>query len=257
MSLFKHNDFLFKLTTPDYEIPVFGFKVGELRLVNSLDVDENSIPFTELTTYLGNMDIKICTFRGEESINVVRLLQDVDFKFVSTYNKVICTKEDFKEIPNTTNFNIDLARELDYEDILEIEKTVLDYSTFSIDSLIEVDKASIRNAIRVKSHFKKKNHRIYVTRKDGKIVGFIQFLVDIDNKKADTLNLGIHPDYQSMGIGKSLFSDTISGIFKEGCELVTSDFSTQNIGSGRLHFLCNFKLEAQEIHLRYYIKSKK
>jgi ribosomal protein S18 acetylase RimI-like enzyme len=240
------------LSTPHYELPVFGYKVGELRVIKNTQDTTDYIPFTEFKGYIKENGIRICTFRGKENIHIIRLLESIGFQFVSTYNVVNCSKEEFAEIKTDGKIKIELANQKDYEKILEIERTVFDASTFSIDPLIEEEIASKRNAIRVKSHFNKPNHRIYISRVDNNIAGFIQFIADIENKKADTLNAGIHPQYQNMKIGKALFSKAFKTLFDEGCEMITSDYSTQNIGSGKLHILCNFRIIHQEIHLRYF-----
>jgi ribosomal protein S18 acetylase RimI-like enzyme len=252
MTFFKHNNYNFRLSIPEYELPVFGYKVGELRLTENIENENKILPFSEITVYLKEQEIKICTFRGKENIHIIRLFENAGFKFVSTYNIVKCVKEEFAEIQTSKNVKVCLASIDEYDKILDIERTVLDASTFSIDPLIDKNIASKRNAIRVQSHFNKPNHRIYITRINNDIAGFIQFDVDIKNKKADTLNAGIHPAYQNMKIGKALFSEAFKILFEEGCEIITSDYSTQNIGSRKLHLLCNFRIVNQEIHLRYF-----
>jgi ribosomal protein S18 acetylase RimI-like enzyme len=252
MTVFKHNNYYFNLSIPVYELPVFGFNVGELRLIEN--IENKSFLFSDFKAHLKEQEIKICTFRGKENIHIIRLLESIGFKFVSTYNIVECYKKEFAEIETNNKVKICLANTSDFDKTLEIEKTVLDFSTFSIDPLIDGNIASKRNSIRVQSHFAKPNHRIYVSKINNKITGFIQFNVDIKNKKAETLNAGVNPEYQKMEIGKALFSKAFKILFKEGCEIITSDYSTQNIGSGRLHILCNFRIVDQEVHLRYFSK---
>lgn len=248
------DDFLnFQLLTPDYEVPVFGYKVGELRLLDGVIPDNSILPLSEFETYLSDNNIRICTFRGKENIHVIQLLEKIGFKFISTYNIVECERGEFAEIQKDQEYKISIATPDDYDDILEIEKTVQDYSTFSIDHLIDDKIASVRNSIRVKSHFTKPNHRIYVVKVNNVIAGFIQFVVDIKNKRAETLNAAIHPEFQKVKIGKSLFSDAFKTLFKEGCKIITSDYSSQNIGSAKLHKMCKFRIVDQEIHLRYYL----
>lgn len=251
--IFVENNLKFQLSTPQYELPVFGFPVGELRLLQNSNINEQILPISEFTNYLKSEKIKLCTFRGREDIKVCRILESIGFIFISTYNVVECYKEEFKEIKNESNYCISLASKEEFDRIIEIEGTVKDYSTFSIDPLISDDKSSKRNILRVKSHFKKDNHRIYVVRIKDTIAGFIQFKVDFVNKRAYTLNAAIHPDFQRMRIGKTLFSDSFKTMFDEGCEVIASDYSTQNIGSAKLHQLCNFKIIDQEIHFRYFL----
>jgi ribosomal protein S18 acetylase RimI-like enzyme len=253
MIFFKKFDLYYQLTTPGYELPVFGHKVGELRLVNNSE-NQEYLPFSDLIPYLITNDINICTFRGKEDIGVIRTLESVGFKFVSSYNTVECTKEGFTEIKNSQAYKVTAANIEDFNEILEIEKCVQDYSTFSVDPLIDRKIASERNMIRVKSHFNKTNHRIYIVKIKNRIAGFIQFDVDLGNSKAYTLNAAIHPDFQKMDIGKSLFSYSFKSIFSEGCNIIFSDYSIQNIGSTKLHDLCNFKTIEREIHLRYFNK---
>lgn len=254
MTVFKHNNYIFKLDIPEYDLPVFGYKVGELRLTENIENENKILSFSEITAYLKEQEIKICTFRGDENIHIIRLLENTGFKFVSTYNIVKCYKKEFEEIKTGKNVKICLACKDEFNKILDIERKVSDASTFSIDPLIDKSITSKRNAIRVQSHFNKPNHRIYISKIDNNIIGFIQFDVDIKNKKADTLNAGIHPEYQNMKIGKALFSEAFKLLFQEGCEVITSDYSTQNIGSRKLHLLCNFRIVDQEIHLRYFSK---
>jgi ribosomal protein S18 acetylase RimI-like enzyme len=240
------------MTIPDYELPVFGFKVGELRFSENIEDNVELLPFSGIKDYLKEKEIKICTFRGKENIHIIRLLENIGFKFVSTYNKGSWYKEDFPEIKMNESVEICLATTNDYDKVLDIERTVLDFSTFSVDPLIDEKITSKRNSIRVKSHFSKPNHRIYISKINNNIVGYFQFDVNVKNKKADALNAGIHTDYQKMKIGRALFSGALKILFKEGCEVITSDYSTQNIGSGKLHLLCNFRITDQEIHLRYF-----
>jgi GNAT superfamily N-acetyltransferase len=249
--VFYENRLYFRLTTPEYELPVFGYRVGELRLIEeAINGEVNSM--SELKNYLTNNEIKICTFRGPEEINAIRLIENIGFRFVSTYNQVECKKEEFKEIKTQTNYEINVADSQEFEEILQIEKLISDFSTFSIDPLIDSNITSQRNMIRVKSHFKKENHRIYVVKINGRIAGFIQFVLDVRNEIAHTLNAAIHPDYQKVNIGKTLFSNSFKAVFNEGCNIITSDYSTQNIGSAKLHTMCNFRTVKQELHFRYF-----
>jgi ribosomal protein S18 acetylase RimI-like enzyme len=249
--VFYKNLLNFRLSTPEYELPVFGYRVGELRLIEEA-INEEAKPISELINYLKSNEIKTCTFRGPEEINAIRLIENIGFRFVSTYNQVECKIEEFKEIKTQTNYETNIADSQEFEEILQIEKLVNDFSTFSIDPLIDSCIASQRNMIRVKSHFKKENHRIYIVKINGKIAGFIQFVLDVSNKIAHTLNAAIHPDYQKANIGKTLFSNSFKAIFNEGCNIITSDYSIQNIGSAKLHTMCNFRIVKQELHFRYF-----
>ncbi len=253
MTVFKKSKWFFELKTPEYEIPVFGFRVGELRLNESPSSNAKVMYLKDLQRHLVKQDIKICTFRGKEDIMVIRLLEDLGFKFVSTYNVVECSEFDFKAIFKDTSYNIDIANENEYNEILRIIELVKDYSSFSIDPRINEKTAAKRNVIRVKSHFNKNGHRIYVVRIDGIVAGFIQFVIDWPNRIAHTMNAAVNPTYQKAKIGKTLFSDSFQSIFTEGCNSITSDYSTQNIGSVRLHQLCNFKIIRQDIHFRFYL----
>lgn len=256
MILFKHNDLVFELSTPEYELPVFGFKIGELRLINASIPNTTNfdiIPLSGIINYFTEHNIRICTFRGKEDIKVVRELEKCGFLFVSSYNVVECAKNDFRHINIVSKFNVEVAKESDFDEILAIEKLVKDYSTFSIDPLISDNASSSRNVIRVRSHFSKKNHRIYIVKVDSIIAGFIQFVVDYEKRIAHTLNAAIRPEYQGNNIGKVLFSDSFKAIFSDNCDLITSDYSTQNIGSARLHEKCNFKIIRQDIHLRLFL----
>lgn len=251
---FYEDNLRFKLTTPEYELPVFGYKVGELRLVENIDNTTELLPFSEFKTYLVENEIKICTFRGKENIHVIRILESIGFKFVSTYCIAECYKDEFKEIKNT-KFKICLANSNDFSEILDIASAVSDYSSFSIDPLINKKLVSKRNSLRTQSIFKKDNHRIYVVKINEHIGGFIQFIVDIKNKRVYTQSAAIHPNFQKMNIGKSLFSETCKAFFQEGFEvIINNSFSTQNLGSSKLHMLCNFKIIDHEIHLRYFSK---
>lgn len=252
---FNEQELEFELKIPEYEIPVFGYKVGELRLIPKSSDDIDILPFSGLTQYLADNEIKICTFRGTENIRIIRLLESVGFKFVSTYCIAECKKHEFTELSSSGLLNIQKATPDDYDEILRISSSVSDYSTFAIDPMI--DKAIIvkRNAARTKSIFKKPNQCVYFVKIDGVIAGFIQYDIDLENKTAYTQSAAVHPDYQKRKVGESLFSQSIKTLLAEDIELlVNNSFSTQNIGSSKLHMKCNFKIVDHEIHMRYFNK---
>ena len=63
--LFRAGKYYFSINVPDYETPVFGYKVGELRNENFREGEKFEIvSLKALQQFLKESDIQICTFRG-------------------------------------------------------------------------------------------------------------------------------------------------------------------------------------------------
>ncbi|MBT7790862.1 MAG: hypothetical protein HN757_18545, partial [Calditrichaeota bacterium] len=255
MSYFQDNLQIYKLKIPEYETPVFGHKVGELRIV---DKDDRVIPagdiraLKHLESLMFKEDMKFCTFRGDEELNVVRSLQDAGFVFVSSYADVMCNRADFRGLEVVREFGFSQAAREDFTEILDVEYKVFDYSSFQVDPNIDPEKAKQRNCKRVESSFNKSGHVIYCLRVKQKIVGFLQFVLDEKRKEAVCANGAIHPDYQGYSLGAILYSKSFSEVFSLGYEVIKSGYSFQNKAMANIFSSMNFVLSRSEIHLRKY-----
>ena len=256
MEYFRHENYIFKLTTPKYEVPIFGYNIGELRLIQNIEFKQKEREIVEiknLDKYIIENEIMICTYRGQEEINIIRLLMELGFIFVGTFNEVYCLKEEFISIDYKKDFGFSIARTNEFDEILNLEGKVFDYSTFQIDPLIDAEIASKRNVSRVESYFNRNGHLIFVVRLKNRIVGFQQFIVDDEKSEATSVNAAIHPNFQNLSLGVVLYSKSFSNIFKNDINIIKAGFSNQNISSSNILYFHNFKLDHQEIHLRKYI----
>jgi ribosomal protein S18 acetylase RimI-like enzyme len=252
-SIFKADEFYFRLSVPEYEIPVFGYKIGELRRV-FLRGDEsfNVVDLSELRTFLNEIEIRICTFRGEEDITVTRLLQDLGFLFVGTYKTVECEKKSFKKFKINSDLQVTGLDVHEFDQVIELENDVMDFSTFQLDLLVDASISALRNVERVKSYFNRSNHKIFVMRNGETVIGFLQFLVDTDSKIAECVNGAIHKNFQNLFFGPILYSESFNNVFKLGIEKIIGGFSTQNTRVNKLFSQFNFRITDEEIHLRLF-----
>ena len=145
-----------------------------------------------------------------------------------------------------------LAKDNDFEEVLNLEKEVMDFSTFQIDPLIDSEVASQRNVIRVKSYFNNPNHRLYVVRKGEDIIGFLQFVVDFEKGEANCVNGAIAKEYQGLFVGPKLYSYAFKSVFDLGIYKIFGGYSAQNKPVVKLFSACNFRIIGEEIHLRLY-----
>lgn len=254
--LFGKDKWLFELTVPEYETANFGGKMGELRLVSKLPeefIQYNIDPIDDIYFTLLHDEILACTFRGKEEINIIRCLNELGFMFVATYNTVSCVVSEFKEIETGHQWDLSIAKESEFDDLLKIELSVFDYSTFQIDPVFPNEITSKRNVMRVKHHFDNPKHCAYIIKVKEKIIGFLQFLIDEEQRSADLVNVAIVPSMQGVGIGKILFSNTFRDIFSSGINQITAGYCVQNIVMGVMLKVFNFKIIDHEIHLRLHV----
>lgn len=246
---FKEDKLIFHVTTPLYEVPIFGDYMGEMRLIQDIPDGFMPIPLHEISKFFLDEEILACTFRGTENTEVVRRLNGLGFFFVGTYSVVTCVDKEFKPIPNNSDLQVIKAIEADYEAMINIKSKVYDYSTHQLDPLLDPATTSYRNVMRLKSYFTNPNHCAYVGKQDDVVVGYLQFVVNGDT--AFCANGAIHPDYQGLFIGAKVYSDAFSNVFKQGVKIITSGYCNQNIPARKLHQACGFKVKDHEIHLRY------
>jgi len=248
--IFCQEDLFFELKTPEYEIPTFGGKIGELRLIGADKVyNSDFLLFESLDGYLRDNGYIACTFRGDEDIWLVRFLNDNGFKFVGTFSKLVCPVKMNTHIRVNTDLNVTLACEDDYEGILSVCRNVFDYSTYQMDYDFSLAKMAERNVNRVKSYFTHPKHVCYVIKIYGVVQGFLQFVFEGD--KAKCVNGAVAEDYQGLVVGSKLYSDSFSHVFDFwGADTIESGCSNQNIPVLKLHDACGFKIKSQEIHLR-------
>ena len=58
--------------------------------------------------------------------------------------------------------------------------------------------------------------QVYVTEKDGKIVGFTSFYINEEKKYGEITNNAVHPEYQGLGIGKLQHNKLLEIFRKKG-----------------------------------------
>jgi ribosomal protein S18 acetylase RimI-like enzyme len=256
LKVFQSSSGYFRLFFPEYETPVFGQKVCELR---SASIHPNEVQecehLSDLYEYLSANKYLFCTYRGVEDIHIVRILNSLGFEFVSTYKNVQCNAHDFREIPLNSDLDISVGDHYDHDKALMLEKGVMDYSTFQIDPLVDANLSSNRNVVRVKSYFSHPQHKMYVLRKGTELIGFLQFLVDGEARVADCVNGAIAREYQRLFIGPRLYSEAFKSLFKMGIKTIRGGFSSQNKPVVKLFAACNFRVVSEEIHLRLSVRS--
>jgi len=243
---------IFKFYVPEYETIVFGGKIGELRLVKEdMSIDKSEIlPLSSLKNYLICNQILACTFRGKEDIHIVQTLIKFGFDFIATYNSIEVDSKSFKKIKISVNLEVCKAELNEFDEILKLESDVFDYSTFQIDKRFENSITSYRNTLRVKSYFDKPGHYALIIKYLEKVVGFLQFNIDFENKIADCVNGAVHQEFQGLFIGPKLYSDSFDFIFSLGINKITGGYCTQNYAVAKIFRACNFRITNQEIHLR-------
>lgn len=255
MIYFHRDQWFFKISEPKYEIDNFGYKVAELRLINTpekLKYGDISFSMNFLRDYLKQRIVIACTFRGEEDIKLVRYLDSLGFKFVGTFNTMKCIKSEFKEITIKSNLKTKMTTGLvdEAKQILNIEKKVFDYSSYQLDPDFPNEITAKRNVMRVKSYFGDKNHVIFTIKQKNKVLGFLQFIINKEKHTANCVNGAVDPEFQGMFVGPVLYSEAFNSIFNFGVNEITSGCSNQNIGALKIHTNCGFRIINNEIHLR-------
>lgn len=249
--IFKKDNWLFELTIPEYETTTFGGKMSELRLVPKRCLSSPSFALDYIDEYLMTNDILACTFRGKEDTRLVQYLNELGFKFIGTFNTMVCKELEFKEIPMQTDLIVMDGQKRDYDAILEIESRVFDYSSYQLDPLFLNEITAYRNVLRVKSYFNNPNHHSYIIKNEKKVIGFLQFLIDDINKIGKCVNGAVDPDYHGMLVGPKLYSDAFKHIFDSFfMNKIISGCSNQNIPVLKIHRACGFRITDHEIHLR-------
>jgi ribosomal protein S18 acetylase RimI-like enzyme len=248
--IFNKEDWFFELTSPDYETPIFGGKLGELRSIGADKVYNSDFLLTEdLCGYLWDNDYLACTFRGAEDIKLIRYLNDIGFLFVGTYGVIHCSSSDFTPLKVRDDLVMAKASEMDYDEMTGIQSRVFDYSTHQLDFLLDSTSTSNRNVLRLKSYFSNPNHIAYIIRNDeGVLLGYMQGV--IDGGTVHLTNAAINPDYHGQRVGSTLYSKSFDSLFKSGIDLLTSGYSNQNIPVFKIHRSCGFRVYSHEIHLR-------
>jgi ribosomal protein S18 acetylase RimI-like enzyme len=245
MFILRKDNWFFNLTTPDYEVFNFGYKVGELRLTNDKSY---SWEMDNIEDYLFSNKIPVCTFRGNEEIDIVRYLNSLGFLFVGTYSEVFCRSRNFNEIKVTNDLKIIKATKENYQEMEKIQSTVFDYSSYQLDSMFSHSVTSKRNVKRLSSYFDNPDHIAYVSIYNNKVIGYLQFIIDGDI--AHCVNGAVDPSFHGLFIGVQLYSQSFKNIFDLGIDKITSDYCNQNIVVAKMHQAFNFKLSHHEIHLR-------
>jgi ribosomal protein S18 acetylase RimI-like enzyme len=243
MIKFKKDNMYFGLTVPDYEIGNFGYKVGELRKIDSVGT------FDDIIAYCISNDILSCTFRGKEDINIVRYLNSIGFQFVSTFYTLSCDRDEFKRIDIDNDLNVIEATKNDFDRILEIESKVFDYSTYQIDPLFPNDITSKRNVKRVSFYFPNPDHHTFIIMKDNLILGFIQCVYD--KGIVHYVNGAVDPDFHERFVGTKMYSESFLSVFNSGIDKILSGVSAQNTRALKIHMATGFRIIDQEIHLRW------
>ena len=260
MRLFYHKNDIYQLNIPEYEVPVFGYKIGELKLKegdgNHSGGSQEVLSLLGIKDYLKKNGVLACTYRGKENIDTVRFLNDLGFKFVGTYNDCCCHRNEFKEINIRSTLEVRVASINELEEILLLEDKIFDFSSFRIDPLFNSIVTAQRNVVRVKSYFANPLHRIYILKVKGKIAGFLQFIVESETGTANCVNGAIATEFQGLFIGPKLYSDAFKSVFELGISKIYGGYSNQNIAVAKLFSACNFRNIEQTILIRDYLKKE-
>ena len=253
-SLYKVDDKILSLVHKSYDDVLFGLKVFEL-----LDDDNKSLLNIKTSEELSNdlKDIKFCTYRGKYNLKVIHFLEDNNFRFIDDFLHLRLKRRDY--IPNKYSFTKAGIIKIEGEpaenikqELIELEKSIFDYSTFQADYRIENNISSERNGIRVASHFNNPNHLIYLSldQKTKKINGFLQFIKK--SNYATAVNAAVNTDNQIHGfIGPKLFIVSHNDILEDkNVKYIDSGCGFNNGSSLRLHLGFNYSIHQREIHLR-------
>lgn len=248
-TLFIKDDWVFGLTVPPYEKHIFGRDLAELRLVNNAP-QEPVYCCDDIKSFLQVQDIMACTFRGQEQTSVVRYLELLGFLFVGTYSAVKCRDRDFTGELVYNDLQVVRALEEDYAEMISIKGLIYDYSTHQIDPSFDKATTSYRNTMRLRSYFSNPDHRAYVVRFEGGVIGYLQFVVDLERRTALCTNGCVDPLYHNLFIGAKLYSCAFKDVFEQGIKVITSGYCNQNMPAMKLHQACGFRVYEHEIHLR-------
>lgn len=90
--------------------------------------------------------------------------------------------------------------------------------------------------------------KYYVYEQNKKIVGYLGYRV-ID-EAAEMMNFIVDPKHQKQGIGKTLISDTIDELIKQGVKMITLEVRKSNKIAIKLYESVGFKLS--HIRKNYY-----
>lgn len=249
--IFSKDKWLFKLEIPEYETPIFGAKMAEVRLISQPETASYSMD--NIKEYLDLNEILACTFRGKEITVLVQYLNNLGFRFIGTFNTLYCRNEQFTRITVNSGMKVIKAEPKDYDKLLDIESKVFDYSSYQLDPLFSNEIAAYRNALRVKSYLGNANHVAYVVKHEKSIIGFLQFIIDSGKRIAKCVNGAVIPDHHGHFVGPKLYSDAFQYIFASGVYSITSGCSNQNTSAYKIHSACGFRITEQEIHLRLVI----
>ena len=159
------DDYLLTLVHKTYDDKLFGSKVFEL-LESKNESGLNIKSSKELSNDLNN--VNFCTFRGKYNLKVIHFLEDNNFRFIDDFIHLRLKRKDY--VSNKFSFNKTNIIKINGEpsdevkkELIELEKSVYDFSTFQADYRIENNISSERNGIRVASHFNNPNHLIYLS----------------------------------------------------------------------------------------------
>lgn len=246
----------YSLIHKSYDDELFGTKVYELIEDGKNDSVVNHV--SELERLKNDLKtIDFCTFRGKYCFEMTCFLEVNGFRYIDDYLSMKVQREQFRPIFPNDRFSVKVilgepTNEIQNQ-ILTIESTVYDYSSFQADRRIDNEISSRRNCQRVKSHFKKKDHVIFYVvdpQNIEKVVGFFQFV--IQGNVAEGMNGAIMEGYQNNFLGPALYSFS--------CRYIFDYYATVNvidIGLGfnnnrvyRIFDKLKFSFVSREIHFR-------
>mgnify|MGYP003986362909 CR=1 FL=1 len=252
-SIYRINDNLYKLVHKTYDDDLFGAKVYELlESKNELGLTINSAE--DLSKDLNKLSF--CTFRGAYNLKVIHFLEDNNFRFVDDFLHLRLKKKEYNpfKISSAKNVTKVLGRPSDniIKDLVDLEKSVHDFSTFQADYRIENNISAERNALRVKSYFNNPNHLIYlhIDPKSKEINGFHQCVKGVNHVLFT--NTAVKKINQSFDlVGLKLFAAAHEDIFKDSdINFIDSGCGFNNKSSLRLHLGFNYSIYNREIHFR-------
>jgi hypothetical protein len=253
-SIYRIDDNLLTLVHKTYDDKLFGKKVFELLESNN-ESGLNIKSSKELSKDLNK--VSFCTFRGKYNLKVIHFLEDNNFRFIDDFLHLRLKRKDY--VSNKFSFNKTSIIKINGEpsdevkkELIELEKSVYDFSTFQADYRIENNISSERNGIRVASHFNNPEHLIYLSldQKSKKINGFHQFIKKTNYAVA--VNTAVKTDNQSHAlIGPKLFIVSHDDILEDkNIKYIDSGCGFNNGSSLRLHFGFNYSIHQRDIHLR-------
>ncbi len=257
----KNTPIYFSLSTSNWDISHFGFKIG--RLNNPFvhpEAKRNKLKriISSILEYskANGIIVLIARINGD-NLNLIHELEEVGFRY---YENIIWPVVDL-DLRTLNKSDVRFLNK-DFDDPSDLVKISSNYQYkrghFHCDdkfNKVVVDKLYAKWVITSINN----NKNICVISKDNRLVGY--FICEIDErlskysgyKYGRLQSLALDGNYRGMGLGKTLFEGTLALLKEKGCRYVDSGYATKNHTSSHLHSLFGFSSAYEEVTLHLWL----